>query len=458
MKKILYYNWTRVDGNNGGGVTVYQRNLIENIIGDSEISITYLNSGLTYEPNKETYIKEVKNLFNDSIKCYEIINSPVLAPVQQSIRNIEKYLEDNILYELIKKFILEQGGFDIIHFNNFEGLSINVLKLKEDFPKIKFVYSAHNYFPICSRVNLWKDELHGKGHNCDKKSFKECEKCYRSMNYKAAIISRKYNSLKGLHTIAKVLSRINPDKGNYKLYEKFKDSNITYFNTYMDTILAVSNRVKELLIKNGFYKDKIKVSYIGTKVAEKQIRSCSANINSEIFNIIYMGYMREDKGFYFFLDSLKKMDVKLANKIAVKIVARYDKRKNKYELNQLNELLNKFNKIEVINGYNEKNQKTLLDGMNLGVVPVLWEDNLPQVALEQVAYGVPIITSDLGGASEVCMNNSNFVFEAGNTEEFLNKIKNIVENRNLLAEFWNNTMTLITMQEHIKFLKEEYTV
>ena len=40
-----------------------------------------------------------------------------------------------------------------IHFNNFEGLSLNVLKIKEDFPDIKIIVSLHNYYLFYSFVS-----------------------------------------------------------------------------------------------------------------------------------------------------------------------------------------------------------------------------------------------------------------------------------------------------------------
>ena len=36
-----------------------------------------------------------------------------------------------------------------------------------------------------------------------------------------------------------------------------------------------------------------------------------------------------------------------------------------------------------------------------GVVPVLWHDNLPQVAIEMHARHIPLLTSDMGGAQEL---------------------------------------------------------
>lgn len=55
----------------------------------------------------------------------------------------------------IDNFIQEIGDLDVIHFNNLEGVSAKILELKQKYPKIKFVYSLHNYFPFCPQVNLW---------------------------------------------------------------------------------------------------------------------------------------------------------------------------------------------------------------------------------------------------------------------------------------------------------------
>ena len=41
--RILYYNWDHLDGNSGGGVTVYQRNLINGLNGGDN-KLFYINS------------------------------------------------------------------------------------------------------------------------------------------------------------------------------------------------------------------------------------------------------------------------------------------------------------------------------------------------------------------------------------------------------------------------------
>ena len=187
--KILFYNWDKIDGHVGGGVTVYQRNLVKYLLREDKDNIYVLNSGYSYSVGGKLTIKQISNEISDKVKTFEIFNSPVLAPVQQSILNVRYYLEDTTLYYLMKQFIKSVGGFDVVHFNNIEGLSLSVLKLKEDFPNTKFIYSLHNYFPICTMVSLWNIQ---KNCNCRADNYNDCAECHKYMSYHAVSCMRKF--------------------------------------------------------------------------------------------------------------------------------------------------------------------------------------------------------------------------------------------------------------------------
>ena len=42
--KLLYYNWDLIDGHNGGGVTVYQKNLLTELVKTGKDQIYYKKS------------------------------------------------------------------------------------------------------------------------------------------------------------------------------------------------------------------------------------------------------------------------------------------------------------------------------------------------------------------------------------------------------------------------------
>ena len=465
--KILYYNWIQFDNkeNIGGGVNVYQRNLIDYLTKNTDNEIYFLSSGWKYNPlNKRPYIEQTENIYGNKCKSFEIINSSVMAPAFAIYMYPQMFIEDVSSVEVFDRFIQEQGGFDVIHFNNIEGISINVLKLKEKYPNTKFIVSIHNYQPICPLVQYFQN------HNTvicnDYKDGKECLKCSYCLPDKKEYYRRCkkfYNDiLKGKNKILrlffKLLCKFYKFRSKYfigskksmdsKYYALYRKHNVEMLNKYADSILAVSDRVREIMIDYGCNKEKVLTSYIGTKFAENELKHSVANENKP-FTIAYLGYERIDKGFFFFIDALSKLDRNIAKNINVLLAVSNIHSKN-YEGK-----LDNFNDVIVFNGYTHSALPYILKNVNLGVVPVLWEDNLPQVAIEMVALGVPILCSSFGGASELCKSDL-FKFKGADEKDFLEKLTNLAQHPELLQEYWNNHSDLTTMEKHVEELERMY--
>ena len=67
------------------------------------------------------------------MKSYEVVNSPITAPAHTVFYSLDIYLKDKTLGCVIKEFIDTHGPFDIIQFDNLEGLSAEILTLKKIF-------------------------------------------------------------------------------------------------------------------------------------------------------------------------------------------------------------------------------------------------------------------------------------------------------------------------------------
>lgn len=465
--KILYYNWIQFDNekNNGGGVNVYQRNLVDYLTQNTEHDIYFLSSGWKYNPfHKNAYIRNTKNVYGNKCKSYEIINSSIMAPAFSIYMNPQKFIEDHKTYEIFDKFIEENGKFDVIHFNNIEGISINVLKLKEKYPETKFIVSIHNYQPICPLNQYFQNHNNIICHNFN--NGEECLKCSEVLPNKKEYYKRcknyYYDILTGNSKFLRLPFKLFSKMFKYRSksfigskatmlpeqYVRYRKYNIELLNKYADNILAVSERVREIMIEHGVEPQKVITSYIGTKFAENELKHSIAQTTSP-FTIAYLGYERIDKGFFFFVDSLAKLDKEVASKINV-LLAVSKIHKNSYEGK-----LDQFNNVIIHNGYSHATLPEILKNVNLGVVPVLWEDNLPQVAIEMVALGVPILCSNFGGASELS-SSIDFKFKGGDERDFLNKLINVVNNPNLLLKYWDNHSPLTTMEKHVKELIKIY--
>lgn len=463
-KKILYYNWCPFDVGQGGGVSVYVQNLLEYSNKNENYDTYFLSSGYCYNPfTEKTYIRELKTKLGKDYKTYEIVNSDVIGPLGNLRYSIDKYLYGTKAVEVAKEFINEHGPFDIINIQNIGGIGIEFLNLKKDFPNTKFIFNLHNYNSVCMNSYLFQ---HNTAKMCNGTNKGEaCTHCFDNIKItKNLYISRIKNfcyeklSLKMLFKLGNLFKIFDKKYTKYyqissehneftaENYEIFKNKNIEYLNKF-DSIVAVSERVKEVAIKHGLSENKITVSYIGTKFAENILPPKMYQKDGTV-KIAYLGYANVLKGFYFLLQALSTLPEELKSKIDIVFAA-------KNLNNNIKNLLIGFNSVKFYDGYSHKNLNSILSDVDLGIIPVLWEDNLPQVAIEMVASGTPILCSSFGGASELCRDES-FKFKGGDREDFIRKLTTFVEQPELLNNFWKSNKKLVTMDEHIKELEELY--
>jgi glycosyltransferase involved in cell wall biosynthesis len=215
-------------------------------------------------------------------------------------------------------------------------------------------------------------------------------------------------------------------------------------------ILSASKRVKEIATRFGIESGKNAVSYIGTDFPQMPPRDIP---DDGVITIAYLGYARQHKGFFFFLNALEEIDAATASKMRVKFIVSDLKPWIKEHIYQIGF---KFHSITIIDGFTKKTLKRSLSGVDLGIVPVIWEDCLPQVAIEMAAMGIPVLASDLGGASELCPS-PDFTFEGGNTKDFIAKLTAIIDCPGMLSGYWQHYKGLVSMQQHLRELEGYYT-
>lgn len=463
MPKVLIYNWLPFDNmwGWGGGVTIYCKNIIEEMIRHNpEISIYFLSSGFAYSADSDkTYVRKLGSIYGDKVHQYEIVNSPVPAEQRWMYVNPLVALENESLKNVVDEFIQTYGEFDAIHFNNIEGLSLDVLDLKEKYKNTRFIFSIHNYVPLCVNGSYYMRHKHC---NCNPNhTGEDCIQCTRADIRRNVAVETYKRGLYGMDP-QKCFSqnrwiknfgfeRLDVDATADNILD-FANTAIAKLNKNCDTILAVSKRVYDIAVDNGFDKDKTIVNYIGTKVASRQIGHANCKYEDGL-KIIFLGsdINYEEKGYPFLLDALSTLDPKYAMKIDMVLTVKQEQHKEIYDM------LRNFRSVKVIQGYTHDDLPRLFKGCNLSIVPVLWEDNLPQIAIESVAFGVPVLASSAGGPSELCSSDL-FKFECGNSKDLCAKIMHFIDRPEDLDEYWKNHKGLVTMDMHWKELSEIYGI
>lgn len=485
--RILYYNWVDYldDEKRGGGVSVYQRNLMAALDAQPEMEPVFVSSGLSHDLlNRAPRWEQIRHgPETDRARRYEIVNSGVLAPSHHSFGNAAQ-VSHAATRDVFFDFVEKTGPYDVIHFNNLEGLPVDVLALKTRWPQTRVVLALHNYYPICPQVNLWFQERQA----CT--DFAQGEKCALCLPYKPGENSVRLANAVAYHlkcagirpgsrafdlTFTKILRlgvwaarkaaglrrriaprpeipqspAVRPDLAQRRA------EMIACINAHCDRVLCVSDRVRVIAASYGIRPELLRTSYIGTREAEYYTSTSPAPVTEgpkQSLTLGFLGYMRRDKGFFFLLDALEALPADLAARLRVVVAAR---RGDGEVMNRIEALRLRLPGLVHIDGYSHDTLDEVLKDVDVGVIPVLWEDNLPQVAIEMHARHIPLLTSDMGGAQELA-NSPDMVFAAGDVQAFADRIRALLEGEIDFDAYWKRAQVPQTMAPHLEELKQIY--
>lgn len=487
--KILYVNWVDYldPEQRGGGVSLYQRNLMRAMAEAPGVEAVFLASGTSYDPLQPTPRWEVMRHGPDKDRArrFDLVNSGTLAPGHASFGQ-EAQISHPATEAVFFDFLTQTGPYDVVHFNNLEGLPVDVLRLKARFPQTRVVLSLHNYYPFCPQVNFWQDEA----RNCrDDEAGQRCVTCLphswnpaqvraaHGLSYRLKVagvapqswlfrqvfrvvfaVGRRWGRFRQRWAVAAMqaapsaaVSRVDAGKA----YVRRRAAMVDAIASQCDLVLCVSDRVRQIALRQGLDAGRTLTSYIGTVEAQ---RFASAPKRGPILRadgtvkLAYFGYMRRDKGFYFLLDALEQMPNAILGRIHLLVAARSGEPE---VMGRLALLARRLGSLTHRDGYGHADLETLLADVDVGLVPVMWEDNLPQVAIELHARRIPLLCSDLGGARELG-NSAAFVFRAGDAAAFQDRIEAILAGQITAQDYWQDAMAPETMAPHVEKLLALY--
>ena len=479
--RVLYYNWVDYldDENRGGGVTVYQRNLMAAAADREDIDAIQLSSGISYDikPGKPRWDQVRHGPTEDRDRRFEIINSGTLSPSHYSFGQ-DKQITHPATVDVFEDILRAKGPFDVVHFNNLEGLPAEVLALRSRFPDTRFVLSLHNYYPFCPQVNLWHQEA---AHCADFDQGRKCAGClmgqpdprlvrlahataFRLKRMGMRPGTRAFDVLfRGTLKLGRNGARLVRNLRNVGQRDRGKSPNLpadsatTHFadrrarmveliNAHVDVVHSVSARTAKIAEMYGIDPAKITVSYIGTPHAVEWTRtSPRVRQDAYVLRLVYMGYMRPDKGFPFLLDALEALPDETLARLDLLVAALGGDDQMHRRLQALGK---RMARLTLQAGYKPDQMDTLLADRDLAIVPPVWEDNLPQVALESHCRHVPLLTGDRGGAQELS-GAAAFIFKAGDVADFGRRLTDILNGQVDMDAYWAGALAPRSVSAHI---------
>jgi len=315
---------------------------------------------------------------------------------------------------------------DVIHFHTIYGLSESILNFINN-SGYKYVISVHDYYIACPRIYM----VDRNGLPCRSVIKEKCKSCLSLLEYSDFLrkASEKFHIKLPL-----IKSDLNAHRN--KLMQHFLDK--------AARILPVSTRVGEI-IKDLTSNKLITVLTIGNESADRfrKRERCS----SEFINLAFIGTLNKNKGGDLFIDIVNKL--KSVSHLKFHF---YGRAEAKYA-----DLL-RDSGVNNHGGYKPSELPTILDGIDMGMVLPIWEDNGPQVVMEFINNGVPVIGTSVGGIPDfVKHQDTGYLFHPDINEEIDRVIDYIRDiNRDDIEKLAGNIEPLKTVAMHTNEMVEMY--
>ncbi len=440
-----------------GGIPTYTTRLAKAFTSLGH-SVFHFQSGspiLKYDIKYFPYLYEYKS---DDVHYATIINSP------NFLHNSHHPIKD-IFSEPIRKIFLSYLNKikpDIIHVNSMIGLCTSMLDeaVKIGIPVIN---TFHEYWYICQqRVLLEK----GK-ELCNGPSPEKCFNCMPKINpLKIRIrgLLRNTNIVETYKKIRKIDTKSNLQMSctnnqnkplDYQVIEEYKkrlEFNVDQLSNKVAINLAVSSFVKEKFMEYGVPESKIEVLSIGTSIAE-QIKPkdiSSIDIQNKTISFGFIGSAGEIKGTHVLVSAFQKMKNKNA------ILNIYGKINPVY-LDFLKTISMDNPQIIFHGAYKYNDLPTILNEVDVIVVPALCYDTMPQTIFEAFSSKTPVIGSKIGGIPDFVIDNeTGLLFEPGNEDMLAEKMDSLVSSPSMIVNFHNQIKPMKKMKIHSEELIEIY--
>ena len=217
-----------------------------------------------------------------------------------------------------------------------------------------------------------------------------------------------------------------------------------------DVVISPSQFLKNFYSSRGFFQDSSFV--IVRNPVTVSIPEVNDKTIGETVHFLYIGQIEKHKGIFVLMDAFGMLSEK---DVALHIVG------SGSELEAIRKQAADDNRIEVHGRVTREQLPGLFSTMSVSVVPSLCYENSPTVIFESLAFGVPVIASDIEGVAELIVEGENGrTFEAGNAKalsDALSWCASHTSDIESMSKKTDQSLVGLSKEEYIGALVGEYT-
>lgn len=290
--------------------------------------------------------------------------------------------------------VLESFQPDVVHLNNIQfhltpSIILEIEKYRRKSGRnIKIIYTAHDFQLVCPSHGMFDSDM------------KICTKCLDG-NYFHCVNSRCMKKSLAKSVLAAA------DACFWKAGKAYD---------FIDKIICPSYFLKSMLDTQERFKTK-------TTAIHNFVEPVSAVYDKEDY-ILQFGHLSKDKGTLTVLEAAKRMP---------------EKRFVFAGFGEAEEAIAQVPNAEFVGFKTGDELKALIGKAACSVCSSEIFENCPFSVIESQIYGTPVIGSELGGIPELIRENeTGLIFEAGNADELVKKLRFLLETEGKLEEFTEN--------------------
>lgn len=402
--------------------------------------------------------KKSKKRINDGIgeeyiDSFEVIN-PLPVPLDEGILEVEKFTKACSDIKAYESF-LEEYAPDVIHIHTLMGLHKEFVKIAKNMG-IKIVFTSHDYFGICPKVTLFRNDEVCDG---DCKKCGECNQGALSLNKIRILQSGLYRGLKNTAIVKKMRkahrneffreeepeekytkellqygeeSEDNEEKRNQEVTDKFGEMILDEYchryeklRKYYISILKMVdvihfNSTVTASVYRKFLPDTVKGKVINITHSNIGDNRRVKDFHENVLRITYLAPAKNFKGYGIMKQALDEIWIQ---------------GKRDFHLTMYNEAETMAPYITVKPHFDYKELVNIFEETDVLIMPSVWKETFGFTVLEALSYGVPVLVTENVGAKDLLDDGRFGMIVEPTVDGVKEGILQLMENREMLVEY-----------------------
>lgn len=365
--------------------------------------VAYFFSGRQYPLGRTPGLKRWER---DGVKMLEVVNSPLLDHGRQP----GSELSEPALERLFAQALTELEP-ELVHVQELAGLPSSVLDLSRQ-AGIPTVFTLQDYFPLCSTFKL----LDADGRICLRREIgADCVATVAADSRAPgllveATVDHDLSRVPGLRRpaprrlvrgVARTAGSLEarrrlgaqPPRGTAAEYQRRREVNLERLNR-TDRLVAMSRRVSEIYVLLGVEPDRLRTMQLTLgHIARLNPRPEPTGTPRRLMFASLAAFESPAKGGRLLIEAVRALRRRgLSDKFRVLIFGHVDPRLHAAAID--------LPEFEVRGQFAPERLDGLLDEVDVGILPSIWEEAYGYAGVEFLAKGIPVIANDRGGMPE----------------------------------------------------------